>query len=59
MKTTKKNYTEYLNELGYNLSEDSFIIGGKLRRMEYGDSLRKYDPIAFQIGYNEWKRCIK
>ena len=59
MKTTKRNYTEYLNELGYALSEDSFIIGGKLRRMEYGDALRKYDPIAFQIGYNEWKKCVK
>lgn len=51
---TKKEYEQYLNEIGECLSEEQFIIGGKFRRMEYGTALRKYDPIAFEIGYREY-----
>lgn len=55
MKTpTKKDYTEFLNEIGESFSEENFIIGGKLRRMKYGDALRKYDPIAFSVGYRDY-----
>lgn len=50
---TRKEYQEFLNELGYCLSEDNFIIGGKYRKGKYGDMLRKYDPIAFEVGYKE------
>lgn len=53
---TKKKYEQYLNEVGEGLSEEEFIIGGKYRRMKYGTALRKYDPIAFEVGYQEWKR---
>lgn len=56
-KKTKTEYQEYLNEIGKCLSRDNFIIGGKLRAWykPYGYLLRKFDNIAFQVGYNEWK----
>lgn len=52
---TKKEYENYLNSIGTSLSEEEFIIGGKFRRGKYGTMLRKYDPIAFEVGFNEWK----
>lgn len=53
---TKADYEEYLNEIGEGLDEEEFIIGGKDRYgMPYGTALRKFDPIAFNVGYNEWK----
>lgn len=55
-KGTKKQYEEYLNEIGEGLSEEEFIIGGKMRNGKYGTMLKKYDPIAFNVGYNEWKQ---
>ena len=33
--------------------------GGKDRytgRDNYGVMLKRYDPIAFEVGYNEWKK---
>lgn len=55
MKYTKKDYEDYLNRLGDEgcLPEESFIIGGKLRRMRYGSALRKYDPIAFEVSFKQ------
>lgn len=55
-KITKKQYEDYLNEVGLSLSDEKFIIGGKKRRMNYGAALRKYDPIAFEVGYSEYVR---
>lgn len=55
---TRKEYEKYLNEVGKSLSEDEFIIGGKMRRMPYGKALRKYSPITFNAGYNEWKQGL-
>ena len=52
---TKKEYEIYLNSIGASLSQEEFIIGGKFRRGKYGTMLRKYDPIAFEVGFNEWK----
>jgi hypothetical protein len=51
---TKKQYEEYLNEIGEVLPDEHFIIGGKMRRGKWGSMIRKYDPIAFQVGYNEY-----
>ena len=56
MRKTKKAYQEYLNSMDATISHDDRIIGGKFRWGMYGDELRKYDPIAFEVGYNEWKR---
>ena len=55
---TKKDYIKYLNEVGESLSDDEFIIGGimRKRRDNYGYLLYKYDPVAFNVGYNDWKR---
>lgn len=51
---TEEDYVSWLNEIGEDLSEDYFIIGGKMRHQPYGVALRKYDPIAFNEGYQEW-----
>lgn len=56
MKKTKKDYQEYLNSVDELITEEDRIIGGKFRRGLYGDELRKHDPIAFEVGYNEWKQ---
>lgn len=55
---SKKAYEKYLNEIGKSLSEEEFIIGGKQRSCwkPYGYLMRKYDNIAFEVGYNDWKR---
>lgn len=60
--SNRKEYEEYLNEIGEALDEDSqqWIIGGKNRYKnsngQYGSALKKYDPIAFNTGYaNDWK----
>jgi hypothetical protein len=56
MRITKKEYEEFLNEVGESLSEENFIIGGEMRRMKYGSALRKYDPTAFEVGFNDYYR---
>lgn len=58
MKLTKTEFEEYLNET--TSPRDSFWMGGKFRTNyynanKYGTALRKYDPIAFQVAYNDWK----
>lgn len=52
---TRKQYELFLNDLGFEDDEEKMIIGGKLRRGKYGTMMRKYDPIAFEVGFNEWK----
>ena len=61
MKKTKKEYEEYLNELSPDFESDEWIIGGVYRRSlavlkKWGTVLRRYDPIGFEAGYQEWKR---
>lgn len=60
IKKTKKAYEEYLNNNSH-FDSDEYIIGGKKRETyywsnRYGTALRKYDPIAFEVGYNEWRK---
>ena len=60
MKKTKKAYENYLNELSPNQGSDNWIIGGKIRMLQmwtnkFGQATRKFDPIGFNLGYNEWK----
>lgn len=55
-KLTRKEYEEYLNNLNSEIQFKDFILGGKLRNGLYGKLLRKYDPIAFEVGFNDWKR---
>ena len=59
MKMTKAQYMEYLNELGECLTDDYFWMQGKYRHGKYGAMLRKYDPISFEVGLNDWRRDEK
>lgn len=57
---TKKAYEQYLNDLSPAQGSEEWIIAGKIRMAEmnlqqYGSAIRKFDPIAFNVGYNEWK----
>lgn len=59
MKLTKKAYEEYLNGLSPEQGSQEWIIGGVIRmaymwKKQYGTAIRKYDPIGFEVGYNEW-----
>ena len=53
---TRKAFELYLDEIGLSLSSAEWIIGGKDRSCSryYGRMLRKYDPVAFEVGYKEW-----
>jgi len=53
----KQDYELYLNELG-TPSSDHPDNGGRVSRKmldKYGTWLRKNDPIAFEVGYNEFR----
>jgi hypothetical protein len=51
---TRKAYEEYLNELG-TPDADLYSNGGRVPDgAKYGAWLRRNDPIAFNVGYNEW-----
>lgn len=50
---TKKEYEEYLNEVGIP-DDDLKSAGGRIPdHANYGSWLRRNDPIAFQVGYND------
>ena len=56
MKQTKHNYEIELNELGIP-EDDKRSNGGRIPdTSDYGTWLRRNDPIAFQVGYQDWKR---
>ncbi len=57
---TKKEYEEYLNDNSPSQGSEEWIIGGVIRmsfmwQNKYGTALRRFDPIAFEVGYNEFK----
>lgn len=57
---TKKQFEEYLNNNSPAPGSDEWIIGGVIRMLwmwqgKYGTAVRKYDPIAFEVGFNEFK----
>lgn len=56
---TKQAYEEYLNEVGEDMSLEDlqarYNLGNHvIRNHDLGTFLRKYDPIQFEVGYNEW-----
>jgi DNA-directed RNA polymerase subunit RPC12/RpoP len=63
VKPTQKEYEAYLNDLYYgtDLNEDERYVYLSdrafrlLRKGKLGTALRKYDPIAFNVGFGEWK----
>jgi hypothetical protein len=56
MKATRKNYEAFLNGL-FGFWEG--YIGGKMRHGNYGSLLRRHDPIAFEVGFNEYRRAAQ
>ena len=51
----KRNYEAYLNEMG-TPANDLKSNGGRISDYaRYGSWMRKHDPLAFEIGLNEWK----
>ena len=53
----RKEFEQYLNNLSPDSDSEKWIIGGKNRycyRDNYGTMLKRYDPTAFQIAYEEW-----
>lgn len=54
MKKTRKAYEKYLNE--YEVPEnDRANNGGRIPDYaKYGSWLRRNDPVAFEVGFNEW-----
>ena len=60
MNKTKKQYEEYLNGMSIGQDSDLWIIGGTLRMYyrqlnKWGTAVRKYDPMAFDVGYNSFR----
>jgi len=56
---TKKGYEEWLNEIPVPF-EDLESNGGRIPDdAVYGTWLRCNDPIAFQVGYQEWLKPIE
>jgi len=58
-KKTKKQYENFLNSVSPPQGSEEWIIGGVIRmaymwKKQYGTALRKYDPIAFEVGYREF-----
>ena len=68
MSNTKKEYEEYLNNLGCSFDDVVYLSGKRVNNIsedriktylfhnKYGTMLRKLDNIAFTVGYNDWKR---
>ena len=55
---SKKVYAEWLNDLGcpeHDHPENDGRVPWKMVD-KYGDWLRRNDPIAFEVGFGEWKQ---
>ena len=54
MKTTKKNFIKYLNEIGIH-EDDKKSNGGRIPdHANYGQWLYKNDTVAFNVGFRDW-----
>jgi len=52
----RRDYEEYLNNIGVPL-DDLYSNGGRVPdRVKYGSWLRRNDPIAFNCGFGEFMR---
>jgi hypothetical protein len=55
MAKSKFDYQMYLNEMGIPF-KDRKSEGGRIPDLAlYGSWLKRNDPIAFEVGYNDWK----
>jgi len=60
IRLTKKAYREHLDQNAPPQGDERWIIGGKIQmyhmwKGSYGDAMQKHDPIAFEVGYRDWK----
>lgn len=58
MRKNKKLFEACLNDMSPDRDSEEWIIGGKNRycgRDNWGTMLKRYDPIAFEVSYREWK----
>lgn len=54
MNATKQTYVDYLNEIGIP-EDDKKSNGGRIPdHCNYGEWVRKNDPVAFNVGYREF-----
>ncbi len=58
-KKTRKQYEEWLDSISPSQGSEEWIIGGKIRMLQmwknqYGSAIRKFDKIAFEVGYREF-----
>jgi len=63
MNVTKKEYEEYLNEYGRDMGEhlsERKDNGGRMpNRSKYGTWMKSHDPIAFNVGFNEFEQFMR
>mgnify|MGYP003442432775 CR=1 FL=1 len=64
MLITRKQFEERLNKKAPPKDDEPWIIAGRLRltyreKNQYGTALRTYDPIKFDVLFNEWARKHK
>ncbi len=53
---TRKDYVEWLNEVG-TPRDDLKSEGGRVPdNAKYGEWVRKHDPIAFNVGFREFQQ---
>lgn len=60
----EKKYIAWLNEaISPSHDSEEWIIGGQNRVVKwygkYGEALRRFDPIGYRVGFNDWKRGHK
>ena len=53
---TRKEYEEYLNEIGTPTDELKSVGGRVPDTAKYGRWLRRNDPVAFNVGYEDERR---
>ena len=59
---TKEQYERYLNDQEWD--REMYEMAGKFQTFyfmngKYGTCQRKYDPIAFHVGFNDYQREYK
>jgi hypothetical protein len=57
-KLTKTSFQRYLDEVGLpdELMPKHTLVDGDKRKTRLGQWLRRTDPTAFDVMYNEWRR---
>ena len=56
IKITRKQYEEHLNEMSTPYMDLKSCGGRVPDSAKYGSWLRRNDPIAFNVGYNDYLR---